>query len=70
LDGAITGLAGAAFEQDPEASLSWATQISNEGLRGISITVGLGAWMQRDAEAAKQWAGANNIPVPGQKDAE
>ncbi|MDB4573010.1 hypothetical protein N9Z92_03805 [Akkermansiaceae bacterium] len=70
LDGAITGLAGAAFEQDPEASLSWATQISNEGLRGISITVGLGAWMQRDAEAASQWAKANNIPVPGQKDAE
>jgi hypothetical protein len=64
LDGAITGLAGAAFEQDPEASLSWATQISNEGLRGISINVGLGAWMQRDAEAAKQWAEAHNIPVP------
>ena len=67
LDGAITGLAGAAFEQDPEASLSWATQISNEGLRGISITVGLGAWMQRDSEAAKQWAEANNIPIPGQE---
>lgn len=66
LDGAITGLAGAAFDQDPEASLSWATQISNEGLRGISITVGLGAWMQRDPDAAKQWAETNDIPVPGQ----
>lgn len=66
LDGAITGLAGAAFEQDPEASLSWATQISNEGLRGVSITVGLGAWMQRDPEAAKQWAEANEIPLSGQ----
>ena len=66
LDGAITGLAGAAFEQDPAASLSWATQISNEGLRNISLTVGLGAWMQRDAEAATQWAEANNVPIPGQ----
>ena len=68
LDGAITGLAGAAFEQDPEGSLSWATQISDEGLKGISIAVGLGAWMQRDAEAAKQWAESNNIPIPGQQE--
>lgn len=68
LDGAITGLAGAAFEEDPEASLSWATQISDEGLRGISISIGIGAWMQRDPDAAKSWAAENNIPLPGREE--
>ena len=68
LDGAITGLAGAAFDEDPEASLSWATQISDDGLRGISLAVGLGTWMSRDAEAAKTWASENNIPIPGSEE--
>jgi len=65
LDGAITGLAGAAFDEDPEASLSWATKISNEDLRNLSVNVGLGAWIQRDREAAAAWAEANEIPLPG-----
>ncbi|MGC6467451.1 MAG: hypothetical protein ACON5N_17870, partial [Akkermansiaceae bacterium] len=63
--GAITGLAGAAFDEDPEASLSWATKISNEDLRNLSVNVGLGAWIQRDREAAAAWAEANDIPLPG-----
>ena len=65
LDGAITGLARASFEDDPEGSLAWATQISNDGLRDLSINVGLGAWMQRDREAATNWARDNDIPLPG-----
>ena len=70
LDGAITGLAGAAFDEDPEASLSWATQITDKGRRDLSIGVGLAAWMARDSEAATEWASANNIPLPGQKEEE
>ena len=65
LDGAITGLARASFEDDPEGSLTWATQISNDGLRDLSIGVGLGAWMQRDRAAATNWARENEIPLPG-----
>jgi len=65
LDGAITGLARASFEDDPEGSLAWATQISNDGLRDLSVNVGLGVWMQRDREAATNWARDNDIPLPG-----
>ena len=64
LDGAITGLARAAFEEDPGASLSWATQITDEGLRGISLAIGIGAWMERDPDAASGWAAESDIPLP------
>ena len=64
LDGAKRILIEESFRQDPQTSLDFVANLSDDKLRNGFYHRYLGTWMRSDADAARQWASANAEQLP------
>ncbi|MGB1130244.1 MAG: hypothetical protein ACPG4K_09340 [Haloferula sp.] len=64
LDGARRIFIEESFRQDPQTSLGFVANLSNEKLRTGLYHRYLGSWMRSDREAAREWASANSESLP------
>lgn len=49
------------FDTEPEAALTWAVEISDEGKRGRRLAELFPRWQQRDSAAASAWLSRQNL---------
>lgn len=64
LEPAMELYAIATGREDPNDALAWAARIENEELRERATVVVARRWMQRDAEAAREWLESASLPEP------
>jgi hypothetical protein len=59
---AVVNFAWTVKDADPEASLTWAGTITDEGQRNETSYRLAREWMQRDATNARQWIEQSQLP--------